>query len=43
MTIQMKSIEQYFHVGLFVVLYKTVLAFEFVGEIVKVNRSNENY
>lgn len=39
----MKSIKQYFQVGLFVVLHKTVLTFEFVGEIVKVNRSNENY
>ena len=31
-TIQMKAIEQYFHVVLFVMLYKVVLTFEFLDE-----------
>ena len=33
MTIQMKAIKQYFPVVLFVVLYKVVLTFESVDEI----------
>ena len=32
-TIQMKATEQYFPVVLFVMLYKVVLSFEFVDEI----------
>ena len=32
-TIQMKATEQYFPVVLFIMLYKVVLAFEFVNEI----------
>ena len=32
-TIQMKASEQYFPVVLFVMLYKVVLTFEYVGEI----------
>ena len=35
MTIQMKAIEQYFPVLLFIMLYKVVLTFEFVDEIPK--------
>ena len=31
-TIQMKAIEQYFHVVLSVMLYKVVLTFEFLDE-----------
>ena len=33
MTIQMKATEQYFHVVLFIMLYKVVLNFESVDEI----------
>ena len=32
-TIQMKTIEQYFSVALFIMLYKVVLTFESVDEI----------
>ena len=32
MTIQMKAIEQYFHVVLFIMLYKVVLTFKFVDK-----------
>ena len=35
MTIQMKATEQYFPVVLFITLYKVVLTFESVGEILK--------
>ena len=42
-TIQMKAIEQYFPVVLFVMLHKVVLTFESVDEIVKGDHSNENY
>ena len=35
--------EQYFPVVLFLVLYKVVLTFESVGEILKFNYSNESY
>ena len=31
-TIQMKAIEQYFHVGLFIMLYKVVPTFKSVDE-----------
>ena len=34
-TIQMKATEQYFPVVLFIMLYKVVLTFESVGEILK--------
>jgi len=34
-TIQMKAIEQYFPVVLFIMLYKVVLTFEFVDENLK--------
>ena len=43
MTIQMKAIEQYFPVVLFIMLYKVVLTFEFVDEILKCDNSNESY
>ena len=42
MTIQMKAVEQYFPVGLFVMLYKVVLTFESVDEILKCDHSNES-
>ena len=42
-TIQMKATEQSFHVVLFIVLYKVVLTFESVDEIVKCDHSNESY
>ena len=43
MTIQMKAIEQYFPVVLFIMLYKVVLTFESVGEILKCDHSSESY
>ena len=42
MTIQMKASEQYFPVVLFIMLYKVVLTFESVVEIVKGDHSNES-
>ena len=39
----MKATEQYFPVVLFIILYKVVLTFEFVGEILKCDHSNESY
>ena len=41
--IQMKAIEQYFPVVLFIMLYKVVLTFESVDEILKCDHSNESY
>jgi len=38
-TIQIKAIEQYFPVVLFIILYKMVLAFESVDEILKCDHS----
>ena len=43
MTIQTKATEQYFPVVLFIMLYKVVLTFESVDEIVKYDHSNESY
>ena len=43
MTIQMKAIEQYFPVVLFIMLYKVVVSFESVGEIIKCDHSNGSY
>ena len=43
MTIQVKASEQYFPVVLFIMLYKVVLTFESVDEIVKGDHSNESY
>ena len=37
----MKATEQYFPVVLFIVLYKVVVAFESVDEILKCDHSNE--
>ena len=39
----MKAIEQYFSVVLFIMLYKVVLTFESVDEILKCDHSNESY
>ena len=41
--IQLKAIEQYFPVVLFIILYKVVLTFESVDEILKCDHSNESY
>ena len=43
MNIQMKTTEKYFPVVLFITLYKLVLAFESVNEILKCDHSNESY
>ena len=43
MTIQMKAIEQYFHVVLFIMLYKVVLTFKSVNETLMYDYSNESY
>ena len=42
-TIQIKAIEQYFPVVLFIILYKVVLTFESVDKILKCDHSNESY
>ena len=42
MTIQMKAVEPYFPVVLFIMLYKVDLTFESVDEIVKCDHSNES-
>ena len=42
-TIQMTATEQYFPVVLFIVLYKVVLTFEPVDEILKCDHSNDSY
>ena len=42
-TIQMKAIEHYFPVVLFIMLYKVVLTFESVDVILKCDHSNESY
>ena len=43
MTIQMKATEQYFPGVLFIMLYKVVLTFESMDEIVKCDHLNESY
>ena len=43
MTIQVKATEQYSPVVLFIMLYKVVLTFESVDEILKCDHSNESY
>ena len=43
MTIQMKAIEQYFHVVLFIMLYKVVLTFQSVDETLVCDHSNESH
>jgi len=42
-TIQMKAIEQYFHVVLFITLYKVVQTFKSVDETLVCDHSNESY
>ena len=42
-TIQMKGTEQYFPVGLFIMLYKEVLTLDSVYEILKCDHSSESY
>ena len=39
----MKATEQYFTVILFIMLFKVVLTFESVDEILKCDHSNESY
>ena len=39
----MKSTEEYFPIVLFIMLYKVVLTFESVDEILKCGHSNESY
>ena len=43
MTIHMKATEQYFPVVLSIMLYKMVLTFESVDQILKCDHSNESY
>ena len=43
MTIQMKATEQYFPVMLFITLYKVILTFKPVDEILEFAYSNESY
>ena len=42
-TIEMKATEQYFPVVLFIMLYKVILPFESVDEILWCDHSNESY
>ena len=42
-TIQIKVTKQYFPVVLFIMLYKVILTFESVDEILKCDHANENY
>ena len=39
----MKAIEQYFHVVLFIMLYKMVLTFQSVDDTLACDHSNESY
>ena len=41
--IQKKGIEQYFHVVLFIMLYKVLLPFKSVDETLVCDHSNESY
>ena len=43
MTIQVRAIEQYFHVVLFIMLYKVVLSFKSVDETLVCDHSNPSY
>ena len=43
LTTQMNAIEQYFPVMLSIMMYKMVLTFESVDEILKCDHSNESY
>ena len=42
-TTEIKVTEQYFPVVLFIMLYKVVLTFESVDEILRCDHSNESY
>jgi len=42
-TIQVNPTEQYFPVVLFIMLYKVILTFESVDEILKSDHSNDRY
>ena len=42
-TIQMKSTEMYFPMGLYIMLYKVTLTFEYLFVILQYNHSNECY
>ena len=42
-TIQVKATEKYFPVVLFIMLYKVVIVFESVDEILKCDHSSESY
>ena len=42
-TIQMKAIEQYFPMVLFIMLHEVVVTFESVDEVLKCVHSNESY
>ena len=42
-TNQMKATEQYFPVVLLIMLYKVILTFESVDEILKCDQSNKSY
>jgi len=42
-TVQIKATEHYFPVVLFIMLYKVVLTFASVDEILKCDHSNESY
>ena len=42
-TTQMTATEKYFHTVLFIMLYKMVLTFESVDEILWCDHSNESY
>ena len=43
MIVQMKAIEQYSHVVLFIMLYKVVLTFKSVDETLVCDHSDESY
>ena len=43
MTIQTKASHQYFPVVLFIMLYKVVITFESVDEVLKCDHLNESY
>ena len=43
MTIQVKATEQYFHVVLFIMLYKVVLTFMSVDKTLVCDHSSESY
>ena len=42
-TIQMKAIEQYFSVVLFIMLYKVVQSFDIMDETLQCDHLNESY